>query len=1461
MTEPKQIIEKIRKIRFGIGLDTGNLTDEQKLALTDKNKILEDASKLAKEIHTKNPHFILELLQNAEDNEYTHGTPEIRFIINSDRLIIQNNERGFEEKNVWALCGIGETTKTRAMGYIGEKGIGFKSVFMVAGKVQIFSNKFQFEFNYDESKPLTMIIPEWIEEIPDFVDPSQTNIALYIKPELKNKIKSYIEEIHPSLLLFLNKLKIIEIEDDKSVIKIEKSEKDKVIEITCCGKKSYWKVVRKILQVSPDINEERRKGISETEIVLAFPLNEDGFADAANEQYVFAFLPVRKYGFKFIIQADFLLPITREDIIKDNKWNEWLRDSITELLLDAVKEFKNDDKLKYCFYDYLFLEEVKDEFFLPLVEQIYEKLRDEECILTETDSWKKPSDVLIGNKEIRELVPNGDLQEFLGKEYLSEKIKSKKSIFSRLGVRDFSIDDLIKFLEKTEWLKNQDAEWFARLFSYLSRKILPDEKLNQIKDLPIIKLQSGELTSINSGIVFFPLSKKVLYGFENELRVIDSDIIESILKQEKEEKDKTLEFLRKLGLKQSDPYEIIENHILPVYEKGEWKGKNPEILEGYIRYIKDNIDRYEKESYRRLNGNKSYWEPRVDPLKHLKESLLIYTNKNEYHRPCDIYLSKIYENENNLEELFDGIDVNFVHPCYVEKEIQQINTEISELESKSDKKEINGIEKRIENLIEQRNDKIKKWKDFFLKIGVSIAPKVEYYEGPVLNGDKYPTKDEMEHSTGGHKVKDWRLSREFTELLKRIDINKSKILITILDKYWGDEYSKYLKMHYEWFYRSSKSKTLPSSFIRDLKENIRVPTTQNTLAKPSETFLNKPEIQELLGDTVCYLAVEIKNEDFIKSIGINTEANVESVLNYLQSLVVQRSEDKEKFERLYKFLDEHFDKDETKIKEEFARSSLIFVPDTGKRYYNSKEVIWEDVSDVFGKNGIYLEKYYSKEFEKFFVEKLGISKKPTPEDYANVLCSISRKKKISEEDKKIILKIYEELNHNLDPNKVVNPISEQDWWNNFIKKQVFLTTRDEFWFNNGNIFVKDSDNLYEQFKDEEDIAFLWLPHSYNPDKIRFFIEACNIRYLSKSVRRKLSNLQEIQSQAQGDNQLTKRIQLVVPYVLRYLYWKESEMYEDLKNKGLIQKIKGIKVYVIDNLKVEYSINVNGREISKETEEKCVYYEDNDGGKLFKKKGSSIYDLAVEFSRVFGDIKGFDDFIMNLMNNPDNAEEIMKAKNIYELPEEEKPVLTPENNVEGETVSPDDTVKPPEKIPPEDVPSSVMDYSPKNDGGEEPPDEDPSPIEPSEPPSPEEKEIGRWGEEYALKCIKDEMTKKYPDASLENTPKGFRLAKDGKIIVEVEWLNREEEKGKPYDIRIVENGNEIFIEVKSTKEERKTWFKVSKNQWKLMKEKGDKFHIYRVYGAGTKEARVVKIENPAKLWLEGKIDAYPVRIEL
>ena len=836
--------------------------------------------------------------------------------------------------------------------------------------------------------------------------------------------------------------------------------------------------------------------------------------------------------------------------------------------------------------------------------------------------------------------------------------------------------------------------------------------------------------------------------------------------------------------------------------------------------------------------------------------------------------------------------------------------------------------------------KIGVWKTIIVKKDLNT----ERYEGPyyanravtrkaISKWDKEKTiwkDEEWKHTEWKYYIEDDWVSPHLEQLLYKLgkDSPHNKIeicqhLLKMFDEHW-DIYKDMIKTRYyyrNWRQQGWSHDLTKSTFYLTLLNSTWLPTTQNTLAKPLEVFLDKAEIREVLGDTVPYLAVKIENEDLIRTLCINMQANVGCVLNYLKALIERKSEDKKKFEKLYKFLDEHFEEDPVKIKDAFREHPLIFVPGTNNKYHRADEVLWKDVSNIFGENRVYLEKYYPK-LKKFFLEKLEIRENPTPKDYADVLCSISEKSNISDEDKEIIIKIYEELNHNLNPNKVENPIYEEDWWGDFITEPIFLIDKDEFWFNNGDIFINDDEELYNLFKDKGDIGFLWLPDGYNPDKIKFFIKACNLPYLSENIE--IEPLVE-KTKVSIDDKHTQLIQDVIPYVLRYLYRRENEEYGKLKENGVLEKIGAIEVYVTNSLRVKYSINVDELIVlAKEAERTCVYHKDKNC--IYMKSDGSIYDLSVEFYKVFGKIKGLDDFIMNVMSNIHNAENIMKAKKIGLLPKSEEKILkmisrikeiettekaekekqlsesklgegySAEEKVEAEKItqipvetstqqsseSAEETVistdedildetKEKEWTPeftPEDISVNVEEYAPKEvkSSGQKSSNKFQTTYadraRATEFLSKKIKEeIGRWGEQYAFRCIKDEMMKKYPDTSLLETERGFKLEKDGNVIVEAVWLNKNGESGEHYDIEITENGDKIFIEVKSTKEYGKTCFQMSKDQWNLMKEKGDKYYIYRVYGAGTKNAKLEKISNPAKLWKEGLIDAYPIYIEI
>lgn len=118
------------------------------------------------------------------------------------------------------------------------------------------------------------------------------------------------------------------------------------------------------------------------------------------------------------------------------------------------------------------------------------------------------------------------------------------------------------------------------------------------------------------------------------------------------------------------------------------------------------------------------------------------------------------------------------------------------------------------------------------------------------------------------------------------------------------------------------------------------------------------------------------------------------------------------------------------------------------------------------------------------------------------------------------------------------------------------------------------------------------------------------------------------------------------------------------------------------------------------------------------------------------------------------------------------------------------------------------------------------------------DVGRWCEEFV----------------------NSYLTKGNNAIAEVFWMNEDQESGKPFDFRVVQNDKEHFIDVKGTPSDVKDLVYLSPNEWKFMLEKKEDYSIYRVYNAG-KDARIEIIENPADLLQRGIIFPNPITLQV
>ncbi|XP_042590813.1 uncharacterized protein LOC109099997 isoform X2 [Cyprinus carpio] len=391
LDQHKAVIEDIRKTEFGIGVELNE--EGQNLMRKQQARLGRSLERLSTELYSKDTHFVLELIQNADDNCYPDGRehPALAFVVERDCITILNNECGFEENNVRAICDVGRSTKGKhKYGYIGQKGIGFKSVFKVTDCPEIHSNGFHIRFDKN-SGPMGYILPHWVEqERAVSAGPREiaeqrwaTKIHLPLRSE-SYQTKNLFHDVHPSLLLFLHRLRSISIFNEAEKRFVSMTRRDlshNILEVAHTGGEERWLVVKTMLYP-----KKIKEDVESTELALAFQLSDSSSCDVKpQKQPVFAFLPLRSFGFRFIIQGDFDIPSSREDVDRDSSWNQWLRSEIPQLFVHAMDVFSQHPEFSglggLCYF-MQFIPQPSEilDFFNPVANQIIQLLKGKACL-------------------------------------------------------------------------------------------------------------------------------------------------------------------------------------------------------------------------------------------------------------------------------------------------------------------------------------------------------------------------------------------------------------------------------------------------------------------------------------------------------------------------------------------------------------------------------------------------------------------------------------------------------------------------------------------------------------------------------------------------------------------------------------------------------------------------------------------------------------------------------------------------------------------------------------------------------------------------------------------------------------------------------------------------------------------------------------------------------------------------
>ena len=217
---------------------------------------------------------------------------------------------------------------------------------------------------------------EEYEELPAGIHTWMT-LTLLDNITFEHLLKDF-RSIPDSLLLFLQKLQDLTIEihplDEAAtsvtyskheyhesglhIIDLDKSAKDGLG--VSSFQQKFYVVKREVRDLPYDAArvDKKQKSIDHATIVLAFPVDADD-VPVLEPQHVFAFLPLRRAGFKFLIQSDFVTQANREDVVHTPR-NEAILAGAASAFRDAVLQFCKHPSLRYHWIRYLPSDSIPD---------------------------------------------------------------------------------------------------------------------------------------------------------------------------------------------------------------------------------------------------------------------------------------------------------------------------------------------------------------------------------------------------------------------------------------------------------------------------------------------------------------------------------------------------------------------------------------------------------------------------------------------------------------------------------------------------------------------------------------------------------------------------------------------------------------------------------------------------------------------------------------------------------------------------------------------------------------------------------------------------------------------------------------------------------------------------------------------------------------------------------------------
>jgi len=189
-------------------------------------------------------------------------------------------------------------------------------MFKVATKVTVQSR--DYSFMLDRDKELGMISPIWVDRAVPAGREEWTGMNLdFGSNKPFDDLKAQLLKIRDYILIFLPKLSSLSVNIDGAHFSVQRTEAGTRVTLkTVTGDRSTTKdFLRFAKTIKMSVSDPKREGQEETDVVLAFPLQQDGQPDLSMQPDVYAFLPLRRVGFKVSLCIGLIATVRKTGLI------------------------------------------------------------------------------------------------------------------------------------------------------------------------------------------------------------------------------------------------------------------------------------------------------------------------------------------------------------------------------------------------------------------------------------------------------------------------------------------------------------------------------------------------------------------------------------------------------------------------------------------------------------------------------------------------------------------------------------------------------------------------------------------------------------------------------------------------------------------------------------------------------------------------------------------------------------------------------------------------------------------------------------------------------------------------------------------------------------------------------------------------------------------------------------------